>query len=79
MKDKTIIITGASDGIGRAAATNLKSSGANIVITGRSKEKTKAMVHLDGSVVPIIGQYSFRAHNSASIIRKDINGGVIIF
>ena len=38
MKDKTIIITGASDGIGRAAATNLKSSGANIVITGSSVE-----------------------------------------
>lgn len=43
MKDKIIIITGASDGIGRAAATNLKSSGANIIITGRSKEKTKAV------------------------------------
>ncbi len=43
MKEKTIVITGASDGIGRAAATNLKSSGANVVITGRSKEKTKAV------------------------------------
>ena len=43
MTEKTIIITGASDGIGRAAATNLKASGANVVITGRSMEKTKAV------------------------------------
>ncbi len=43
MKDKTIVITGASDGIGRAAAMKLKSEGANVVITGRSKEKTKAV------------------------------------
>ncbi len=50
MKDKIIIITGASDGIGRAAATNLKSSGANIIITGRSKEKTKAVA--DELMVP---------------------------
>lgn len=43
MTEKTIVITGASDGIGRAAATSLKSGGANVVITGRSREKTKAV------------------------------------
>ncbi len=43
MKEKTIVITGASDGIGRAAATSLKSTGANVVIIGRSKEKTKTV------------------------------------
>lgn len=43
MKERTIVITGASDGIGRAAATILKSSEANVIIIGRSKEKTKAV------------------------------------
>lgn len=43
MKERTIIVTGASDGIGRAAATNLKFKGNNVIIIGRSREKTKAV------------------------------------
>lgn len=43
MKDKTVIITGASDGIGRAIARQLKEKGANVVVIGRSPEKTKAV------------------------------------
>lgn len=42
MKNKTIIITGASDGIGLEAARELKKQGAEVVIIGRSPEKTKA-------------------------------------
>lgn len=42
MKNKTVIITGASSGIGKAAAQQLKAKGANVVIIGRSPEKTKA-------------------------------------
>ncbi|TQL47072.1 short-subunit dehydrogenase [Homoserinimonas aerilata] len=38
---KTIIITGASDGIGAAAARQLHSDGHSVVIVGRSPEKTK--------------------------------------
>lgn len=41
LKGKTIIITGASDGIGKAAARILKTSGAEVVIIGRSAEKTR--------------------------------------
>ncbi len=37
---KTIIITGASDGIGAAAAHALSDSGSTVVIVGRSPEKT---------------------------------------
>ncbi len=40
---KTIIITGASDGIGAAGARQLKARGHNVVIVGRSPEKTKAL------------------------------------
>jgi NAD(P)-dependent dehydrogenase (short-subunit alcohol dehydrogenase family) len=41
MKNKTIVITGASDGIGLEAAKQLKKQGAKVVIIGRSPEKTK--------------------------------------
>jgi NAD(P)-dependent dehydrogenase (short-subunit alcohol dehydrogenase family) len=40
---KTIVITGASDGIGAAAARELRQSGANIVVVGRSQSKTEAV------------------------------------
>ncbi len=37
---RTIIITGASDGIGAAAARRLRSRGENVVVVGRSPQKT---------------------------------------
>ncbi len=40
---KTIIITGASDGIGAEAARQLTALGHKVVIVGRSKEKTTAI------------------------------------
>lgn len=42
MQNKVVIITGASDGIGLAAARILKQKGATVVIVGRSAEKTTA-------------------------------------
>ena len=41
MSDKVIVITGASDGIGEAAARSLKAQGTHVVLVGRSPEKTK--------------------------------------
>jgi NAD(P)-dependent dehydrogenase (short-subunit alcohol dehydrogenase family) len=43
MAKKTIIITGASDGIGASAARALHQKGVRVVIVGRSLEKTKAI------------------------------------
>jgi NAD(P)-dependent dehydrogenase (short-subunit alcohol dehydrogenase family) len=40
---KTIVITGASDGIGAAAARTLKTHGHNVVVVGRDPDKTKAI------------------------------------
>lgn len=39
IKDKVIIITGASSGIGKAAALKLSMKGATVVLSARSKEK----------------------------------------
>jgi NAD(P)-dependent dehydrogenase (short-subunit alcohol dehydrogenase family) len=40
---RTVIITGASDGIGAAAARALKAAGENVVLVGRSPQKTAAI------------------------------------
>lgn len=42
---KTIILTGASDGIGAEAARQLKRLGHQVVIVGRDPEKTAAVAH----------------------------------
>jgi NAD(P)-dependent dehydrogenase (short-subunit alcohol dehydrogenase family) len=43
MAHRTIVITGASDGIGAAAARRLSRSGENVVVVGRSESKTAAV------------------------------------
>ena len=43
MTSKTIVITGASDGIGAAAARALHRKGHQVVVIGRSPEKTRAV------------------------------------
>jgi retinol dehydrogenase 14 len=42
---KTILITGATNGIGKAAALELAKQGANLVIVGRDKTKTEAVAN----------------------------------
>lgn len=44
MKGKTVIITGATSGIGLATATALAKKGANVVLHGRNNQKLKAAV-----------------------------------
>ena len=43
MTGRTVIITGASDGIGTVAARRLHEAGDTVVVVGRSPEKTKAV------------------------------------
>ena len=43
MSERTIVITGASDGIGAAAARALSQTGDRVVIVGRSPQKTAAI------------------------------------
>ncbi|OBA63378.1 short-chain dehydrogenase [Mycobacterium sp. 1100029.7] len=43
MTPRTIVITGASDGIGAAAARRLRHSGDDVVVVGRSETKTAAV------------------------------------
>ncbi|MGN8129737.1 SDR family NAD(P)-dependent oxidoreductase [Arthrobacter sp. RC1.1 241] len=45
MTPRTIVITGASDGIGAAAARTLAKAGEQVVVVGRSAEKTSALAN----------------------------------
>jgi NAD(P)-dependent dehydrogenase (short-subunit alcohol dehydrogenase family) len=42
---KSIIVTGASDGIGAAAARKLSADGHSVIVVGRSAQKTRAVAH----------------------------------
>ena len=46
---KTIVVTGASDGIGAAAARRLAESGHDVVVVGRSGQKTAAVAAATGA------------------------------
>ncbi|WP_026692207.1 2,4-dienoyl-CoA reductase [Peribacillus kribbensis] len=57
MKDKVIIITGGSSGMGKYMARRFASEGAKVVITGRNPDKLEAakeeMNSLPGQILPI--------------------------
>lgn len=49
MNKKTIVITGASDGIGAAAAACLKDMGHNVILVGRNGKKTEKLAEKLGT------------------------------
>ena len=43
-KDKTLLITGSTDGVGRVVAQRLGASGAHVLVHGRDETRGKAVV-----------------------------------
>jgi NAD(P)-dependent dehydrogenase (short-subunit alcohol dehydrogenase family) len=48
LEGKTIVITGSSSGLGRAAALNLAEQGATLAVVGRNPERTNAVAEQTG-------------------------------
>jgi len=51
LRDKLAVVTGSTEGIGRAIAAALAAEGARVVINGRSREKTEAVAAAMGGTV----------------------------
>jgi dehydrogenase/reductase SDR family member 7B len=75
MKNKVVIITGASSGIGKALAFAFGREGAKIVITGRNQEPlfdvSEALINLGIDNMPIVSDVSIESDN-ANVINKTI-------
>ena len=75
---KTIVITGASDGIGAAAARQLHRAGRRVVIVGRSAQKTEAVArelgadHLTADFARLADVRTLAAELAASYPRIDV-------
>ncbi|XP_038074962.1 retinol dehydrogenase 13-like [Patiria miniata] len=72
MKGKTIIITGASSGIGKATALGLARRGAHLILACRNEEKTAQVISEVKQKVPQGPEILYRHLNLASLqsVRK---------
>ena len=72
LKGKVTIITGGSDGIGKAAATSMATEGANVAIVGRTQSKLDAAVadikaESNGSVFGVAADVSIESDVQAMV------------
>ena len=70
LRDRTILITGSSDGIGKALALHLAGLGAQVILHGRSVQKLEklydAIEELDGAPRPSIAVMDLESANAES-------------
>ena len=80
-KDKTILITGASSGIGEAFALQLNQLGARLILTARSKNKLEELASKMNNAIVIDGDLSdksFPDHLYNEIISRKIEVDILI-
>lgn len=64
LKDRIIMVTGSSDGIGRAAAKTFAAHGATVILHGRDLHKLEQVydeIMAEGGAEPVIFQLDFKA------------------
>ncbi|MFD2262221.1 SDR family oxidoreductase [Lacibacterium aquatile] len=68
LTNKTAIVTGASSGIGRAAALLFAAEGAKLVVTGRRQaELDRLVAEIGGQAVALAGDVADEAHAKAAV------------
>lgn len=76
MKDKIVIITGASSGIGKACAEKFGSAGARVVITGRNEKKlfqvAQSLTAQEIDNLPIVADVSIEEDNK-KVVEATLN------
>ena len=80
-KDKTILITGASSGIGEAFALQLNQLGAKLILTARSRDKLEELASKMNNAIVIDGDLSdkdFPDHLYNEIISRKIEVDILI-
>lgn len=77
LRNKVILVTGAGDGIGRAAAKTFAAFGANVVLLGRTREKLEAVfddisTNTDTSPVIVPADLRYLAEENAMALADSI-------
>lgn len=78
VQNKTVIISGASRGIGRATAIRLAEHGANVVVTARNADELNQLVkeategHVQGKIVAVPGDVSNEA-DMANVVKTTLD------
>ena len=73
LQDRIILITGASEGIGRAMAKSFASHGATVLLHGRNVERLEALydeILADGGAQPAICPMDFKSQNFDDYINQ---------
>ena len=75
LTDKVAIITGASDGIGKAAARRIAAEGGTVMIIARTESTLNAAAdelsqNSKGQVIPVVGQPIDRSFSIVQVVSK---------
>lgn len=81
MKNKTVLVTGATDGIGKATAYLLAEKGARVIVHGRDEAKCALVAQevninfTEGSAITAVADFSSlrSVKNMADKIKRDVN------
>jgi 3-oxoacyl-[acyl-carrier protein] reductase len=77
LKDKNIILTGGSSGIGKATAIALINKGAKVLITGRNKEKLEKVAAEIGAIPFQLDMANYREITESYPKIKNLLGGSV--
>jgi NAD(P)-dependent dehydrogenase (short-subunit alcohol dehydrogenase family) len=70
MRGRTVVVTGGSDGVGRAAVLQLVRAGASVVMVGRNEAKTKAAA---SSIMSLTGRRAITVEIADLSLQEDVH------